>query len=47
MALENHVKKSWQEPSLEVLEVKLTMEGKGTKIIDIVTPSDSDIYDPS
>jgi len=45
--MDNTAKKMWQQPTVEILEVSLTMEGKGTKVVDIVTPSDLDIYDPS
>ncbi|NEW07133.1 paeninodin family lasso peptide [Paenibacillus sp. SYP-B3998] len=40
-------KKEWQQPTLEVLEVSMTMAGKGTKEIDWVSTHDADIYDPS
>ncbi|MCQ6558884.1 paeninodin family lasso peptide [Paenibacillus mendelii] len=45
--MENRVKRTWEQPELEVLEVSMTMEGKGTKVVDIISPSDHDIYDPS
>ncbi|MBW7476736.1 paeninodin family lasso peptide [Paenibacillus oenotherae] len=41
------VKKEWQQPALEVLEINMTMAGKGTKYIDFVSPSDLDITDES
>ncbi|CAH1210940.1 hypothetical protein PAECIP111893_03333 [Paenibacillus plantiphilus] len=39
----NNVKKEWNQPALETLEVASTMEGKGTKIIDFVSVHDFDI----
>ncbi|MFD0697810.1 paeninodin family lasso peptide [Paenibacillus sp. GCM10027628] len=40
-------KKEWEQPTLEVLEVSMTMAGKGTKVIDWVSTHDADLYDPS
>lgn len=42
-----NMKKMWAEPSLEMLEVGSTFEGKGTKAIDFISPSDMDVYDPA
>jgi hypothetical protein len=39
------MKKEWNAPVLEVLDVNMTMAGKGTKYIDVVTVSDLDISD--
>jgi len=41
------MKKQWQAPSVEVLEVESTMAGRGTQIIDVVTTDDFDVTDPS
>ncbi|MBM7567329.1 paeninodin family lasso peptide [Paenibacillus sacheonensis] len=38
-------KKAWQQPVLETLEVRQTLEGKGVKYVDQVTPDDKDITD--
>ncbi|GGD76096.1 paeninodin family lasso peptide [Paenibacillus nasutitermitis] len=39
------VKNVWEQPTLETLQVSRTLEGKGSKYIDYVTPSDLDIAD--
>jgi len=41
------LKKEWQAPTLETLDVKETMYGKGTTYIDWVTTDDMDITEPS
>ncbi|WP_154666005.1 paeninodin family lasso peptide [Paenibacillus pinihumi] len=38
-------KKVWEQPKLEVLDVSMTMHGKGRKYVDFVSPSDLDITD--
>lgn len=38
-------KLNWERPALEVLDINMTMEGKGTKYIDWVSPSDMDVTD--
>ncbi|UJF34304.1 paeninodin family lasso peptide [Paenibacillus hexagrammi] len=40
-------KKEWQQPALEVLEVSMTMAGKGSTQIDWVTAHDADLYSQS
>lgn len=40
-------KKEWQEPVLEVLDISMTMAGKGVKQIDWISEHDADIYNPS
>ncbi|CAM3555098.1 paeninodin family lasso peptide [Marinicrinis lubricantis] len=42
--MQNELKKEWQQPTLEVLEVSETMAGKGRTRIDWVTTHDADIY---
>jgi hypothetical protein len=39
------MKKEWNAPALEVLEVSCTMQGKGVTLVDVVTVSDHDLYD--
>ncbi|QHT59926.1 paeninodin family lasso peptide [Paenibacillus lycopersici] len=39
-------KKSWQQPALEVLDVRMTMAGLGSKYVDYVTADDY-VDDPS
>ncbi|MBP1081531.1 MULTISPECIES: paeninodin family lasso peptide [Bacillus] len=41
------MKKTWNEPTLEVLNMNQTMAGKGTTCIDIVSDDDLDITNPS
>jgi hypothetical protein len=41
------VKKEWTTPTLETLDVKDTMYGKGKTYIDFVTVDDMDITEPS
>ncbi|MBJ6360247.1 paeninodin family lasso peptide [Paenibacillus sp. GCM10012307] len=38
-------KKVWEQPKLETLDINMTLQGKGTKYVDYVTPSDLDITD--
>jgi hypothetical protein len=38
------MKKEWQTPALEVLEVSSTMQGKGVTLVDIVSVDDHDLY---
>lgn len=39
--------KEWQEPTLEVLDISMTMAGKGFRQIDWISEHDADLYDPS
>lgn len=41
------MKKVWNEPTLEVLNMNQTMAGKGTTYIDIISEDDMDISNPS
>ncbi|MBW7452528.1 paeninodin family lasso peptide [Paenibacillus sepulcri] len=43
--MEQQVKNVWEQPTLETLQVSRTLEGKGSKYIDSVSPSDLDITD--
>ncbi|WP_199618169.1 paeninodin family lasso peptide [Paenibacillus alkalitolerans] len=45
--MENQVKKEWEIPALETLNVSETMYGRGTTNIDWVTTDDMDVYTPS
>ncbi|WP_394184126.1 paeninodin family lasso peptide [Metabacillus halosaccharovorans] len=45
--MDNGNKKNWEKPVLEVLSINMTFAGKGTKVIDVATTHDFDIYDPS
>ncbi|UVI31623.1 paeninodin family lasso peptide [Paenibacillus spongiae] len=38
-------KQEWKQPELQTLEVSMTMEGKGTKYVDVITVSDHDVTD--
>lgn len=41
--MRQQVKNIWSQPTLETLEVSMTMEGKGFKYVDFVSPSDLDV----
>lgn len=36
-------KKSWRQPVLDTIDIRMTLEGKGTLYVDLVTPSDLDV----
>jgi hypothetical protein len=41
--MQNQAKKEWQNPMLEVLDVKMTMAGPGIKTPDAVQPDPTEI----
>ncbi|MDQ8735962.1 paeninodin family lasso peptide [Paenibacillus sp. LHD-38] len=41
--MQNQVKKAWQQPALEVLNVNMTMAGPGIKTPDGVQPDPTEV----